>query len=53
MKNGILRELYLLTPDAFAKKVERRFQARLAGASLDHDQYLADGRVIKASERRM
>ena len=53
VKNGILRELYLLTPDGVAKKVERRFQARLAGASLDHDQYLADGRVIKASERRM
>lgn len=53
VKSGILRELYLLTPDDVAKKVERRFQARLAGASLDHDQYLADGRVIKASERRM
>lgn len=50
---GALGSDFFLKPEDRKSWLEIRRQSRLDGKSLDHEQHLADGRVIRVSDRRM
>jgi two-component system cell cycle sensor histidine kinase PleC len=53
VESAVQRTQFLLDHEGVAKWVAHRMKARHAKISMDHEQYLADGRVMIASERPM
>lgn len=51
MKEGVFRELYTNDPEGRAAAIQERLIARQAGTSMDLEQHLLNGRIIKASDR--
>lgn len=53
LKSGIFREQYLHDPEGQQRLIDRRLNARRAGEAMTLEQRLLNGRVIRASDRRM